>query len=238
MFYRDEWLSKQVAKSVYQLKVNNLLEKDFSKGWKKFKKNHIKENYFVFSKISTNCLNIWQCLEKADFKLIDTNVRFELHGNISSKIKQRQEIEICFAEKKHQKAAGKIAKNHFIYSRFHLDPLIENDIANKIKQKWVENYFLGKRGDQMILALLNNEPIGFLQLIIEDGELLIDLIGVDKKAQGKGVASSIIQFASNNIKRSCIKVGTQIGNLPSINLYQKLGFTFAGSDYIFHYHSK
>ena len=237
MLRKDEWLSEQIAKSVYQLKTNDLLENKFSQDWKEFRRDHIKENYLVFSKISTNSVNMWQCLEKADFKLIDTNVKFELYGNISSKKKQQKDIEICFAEKKDQQATGKIARDNFIYSRFHLDPLIDNDIASQVKQNWVKNYFSGKRGDEMILALLNNKPVGFLQLIIQDDDLFIDLIGVDKIAQGRGVASSMIQFASKNIKRSCIKAGTQIGNMPSIKLYQKLGFVLAGSDYVFHYHS-
>ncbi len=238
MFLKDEWLSEQIAKSVYQLKTNVLLENEFSQDWKEFRRDHIKENYFVFSKISTNSVNMWQCLEKADFKLIDTNIKFELYGNISSKKKQQKDIEICFAEKKHQKTTGKIARDNFIYSRFHLDPLIDNDIASQIKQNWVENYFLGKRGDKMVLTFLNAEPVGFLQLIIKDKELFIDLIGVDKKAQGKGVASAMIHFASKNIKRPCIKVGTQICNLPSIKLYQNLGFVLTGSDYVFHYHNQ
>ena len=97
---------------------------------------------------------------------------------------------------------------------------------------------VGKRGDEMVSALMNNEPIGFLQLIIKDKVLFIDLIGVDKKAQGKGVASAMIQFAKFNIECSVIKVGTQIANLPSIKLDQKIGFLFSGSDYVFHYHSK
>ena len=167
MFRKDEWLSKQIAKSVYQLKENDMLEADFFQDWNKFRRDHIKENYFIFSKIRTDLVNMWQCLEKADFKLIDTNVKFELHGNISFESKQQKDIEICFAENKYQKAAGKIARDNFIYSRFHLDPLIDNDIANQIKQNWVKNYFFGKRGDAMVLALLNDGPIGFLQLIIK-----------------------------------------------------------------------
>jgi len=237
MFIKDEWLSEQIAKSVYQLKVNDLLEDNFAQDWKVFKKCHIKENYFVFSKISTTSVNMWQCLEKANFKLIDTNVKFELHGNISFERKQQKDIEICFAKKKHQQAAGEIARDNFIYSRFHLDPLINNNIASQIKENWVKNYFSGKRGDEMILALLNDKPVGFLQLIIKDRELLIDLIGVDKEIQSKGLASAMIKYAEENINHTGIKVGTQIGNLPSIKLYQKLGFVFTGSDYVFHYHS-
>ena len=237
MFRKDEWLSEQIAKNVYQLKAYDLLGDDFSKDWKKFRIDHIKGDYLVFSKISTNSENIYQCLEKANFKLIDTNVKFELNNNKLSEKQQHNDIEICFAEKKHQHAVGKIARDNFLYSRFHLDPLIDNDIANKIKQNWAKNYFFGKRGNEMVLALVHNEPVGFLQLIIKEKELFIDLIGVDKIAQGRGVASSMIQFASTNIKSSCIKVGTQIGNLPSIKLYQKLGFVLTESDYVFHYHS-
>ena len=238
MFLKDEWLSKQISKNVYQLKVKGILENNFSQNWKEFKRTHIREDYFIFSKISTNVVNIWQFLEKAGFKLIDTNIKFELHGNILSKNDQKNDIEICFAKKKHKIIVGKIARDNFIYSRFHLDPLISNDIANIIKQKWVENYFLGKRGDEMVLALLNGKPVGFLQLIIKNSELFIDLIGVDKTVQGKGLASAMIKYAEKTITHRCIKVGTQIGNLPSIKLYQKLGFVFSGSDYVFHYHSK
>ena len=237
-FRKDDWLSKQIGKPVFQLNLVDLDENTFFNNWEEFKRKCGNKNYFVFSKISTDSVYMWQCLEKADFKLIDTNIKFELYGTISPERKQKKDIEICFAEKKHQKTTGKIARDNFIYSRFHLDPLIDNDIASRIKRNWVENYFLGKRGDEMVLTLLNGEPVGFLQLIIKDKELFIDLIGVDKKAQGKGVASAMIHFASKNIKRPCIKVGTQICNLPSIKLYQNLGFVLTGSDYVFHYYNQ
>jgi len=237
MFFKDKWLSDQIGKSVYQLKVNDLSEEVFSNDWRNFRIDHTEDNYLVFSKIRTNSVNIWQCLEKANFKLIDTNVIFELNVNKLFEKQQHNDIEICLAKKKHQQALEKIARDNFNYSRFHLDSRINNDIANQIKQNWVKSYFFGKRGDEMLVALLHNKPVGFLQLIIKEKTILIDLICVDKIAQGRGVASSMIQFASTNIKRSSIIVGTQIGNLPSINLYQKLGFVLTRSDYVFHYHS-
>ena len=189
MISKDKWLSEQIGKDVYQLKANDLLEDDFSKDWKKFRIDHIKENYLVFAKVSTRSVNIWQYLEKADFKLIDTNVNFELNGNKISNKQLNNDIECCFSEKKHQQGIEKIAEDNFLCSRFHLDPLIDNYIANQIKKNWVKSYFLSKRGNKMVLALLNNQPVGFLQLIIKEEELIIDLIGVDKIAQGRGVAS-------------------------------------------------
>jgi ribosomal protein S18 acetylase RimI-like enzyme len=237
MLYKDAWLSDEIGKNVYQLKICNFSEKVFLKTWKKFRAENANESYLVYSKISTNSMNIIHCLDKANFKLIDTNVQFELNNNKLSDNQQKNDLEICYAENKYKQDLEKIAKDNFHYSRFHLDPLIDNDIANQIKQNWVKSYFFGKRGDKMLMALLNKRPVGFLQLIVKEKELIIDLICVDKKAQGSGVASSLIKFARGDIKRSFIKAGTQIGNLPSINLYQRLGFVMARSDYVFHYHS-
>ena len=237
-FRKDEWLTKQLGKVVYQLIISEMNAELFFQDLENLKNNHTNVKFFVFSKVSTHALDIWQCLEKTGFKLIDTNIKFELNGNILSEWELQKDIKICFAEKKYQKATGKIARDNFIYSRFHLDPLIKNDLANQIKKNWVENYFLGKRGDKMVLALMDVEPVGFLQLNIKDKDLFIDLIGVDKKVQGKGIASAMIRYADQNIEHSCIKVGTQIGNLPSIKLYQKLGFVLSGSDYVFHYHNR
>jgi ribosomal protein S18 acetylase RimI-like enzyme len=237
MLFKDKWLSEQIGKNVYQLIIYESSEDTFLKTWKNFKVEHANESYLVFSKISTNSMDIIHCLEKANFKLIDTNVQFELNNNKLSDNQQKNDLEICYAENKYKQDLEKIAKDNFNYSRFHLDPLIDNDIANQIKQNWVKNYFFGKRGDLMLLALQHNIPVGFLQLIVKEKELIIDLICVDKKAQGRGVASSMINFARADIKRSNIKVGTQIGNLPSINLYQRLGFILTQSNYVFHYHS-
>ena len=238
MIFKDVWLSKQLSKCAYQLKEKNFSKNNFLKSWGSFKKNHIEENYFVYSKINTSSVNIWQCLEIANFKLVDTNIRFELNTSPNIELREKSNVKIVFAKKKHENAITDIARNNFLFSRFHIDPLIDREIANQIKQNWVKNYFCGKRGEQMVLALLNNHPVGFLQLIVNESEFIIDLIGVDKIAQGKGIASSMILFATKHLKRPCMKVGTQIGNIPSIKLYQKLGFILTGSDYVFHYHSK
>lgn len=236
-FYKDKWLSKQIGKDTYQLEINDFIKSDFLKTWKNFRVEHATENYFVYSKINTHFKSISKCLVDADFKLIDTNVQYELKDNNLTENQQQNGLEICFSEEKHQKALEKIARDNFFYSRFHIDNKIDDVIANQIKENWVKNYFSGNRGDEMVLALLNNEPVGFIQLIIKEKELIIDLIAVDKIAQGRGVASSMIKFANSNFKRPSVKVGTQIQNLPSTKLYKKLGFVLAQSDYVFHYHN-
>ena len=92
----------------------------------------------------------------------------------------------------------------------------------------------------MITAYTNDvykKPIGFLLLIFKKKHMIIDLIGVDYKYQGKGFASDMIKFAFNKLKYETVTVGTQISNTQSIRLYEKLGFKLSLSNYIFHYHN-
>lgn len=236
MFFKDKWLTEQIGKNVYQLIISNSPKDDFVKNWENFKVEHANENYLIFSKINTCLVSMEKALIDADFKLIDTNLKFELKEKRLS-AEQQNDFKMCFSEKKHQDAIQSIARDNFSYSRFHIDPKIDNDIANQIKHNWVKSYFLGERGDAMVVAILDNEPVAFLQLIVKENQLIIDLIGVAERAQRMGIASSMINFASTNIKRPIIKVGTQIGNLPSTKLYQKLGFLLTESYNVFHYHS-
>jgi len=121
-----------------------------------------------------------------------------------------------------------------------LDNKISNKISDEIKGKWVGNYFSGKRGDKMIIAKINNKIIGFLQLLKTKNEFIIDLIAIDKNYRNKGIALNMIEFAENYYFEkgySSVIVGTQISNIPSIKLYQKLGFNIEGAKYVFHYHN-
>ena len=89
----------------------------------------------------------------------------------------------------------------------------------------------------MVIALYKNKPIAFLQLILKGKDLIIDLIAVSSQYRGQKIGTALIKFASENIKSEKILVGTQISNIPSIKLYQKLGFNYIKSDYVFHYHN-
>ena len=234
---KDNWLSKIVGKDVYQLIVDQFNPDLFYNDWKKFLKININKNFFVYSKVDVSSIKTATCLENAGFHLVDTAVQYYLNNERKIVNNNKTNFKLSFTEKKFQKGVGQLAKNSFLYSRFHLDPLIDNKIADKIKQRWAENFFLNQRGDRMVVALDNNKPVGFLQLIINNNDLFIDLIGVSTEAQGKGVASSMILFARRKIAHSVMKVGTQILNIPSVNLYQKLGFLLNSSKYIFHYHN-
>ncbi|MBP1741959.1 MAG: hypothetical protein H6Q48_4252, partial [Deltaproteobacteria bacterium] len=93
------------------------------------------------------------------------------------------------------------------------------------------------RGDNMVVAIKDSSPAGFLQLLYSGKDLVIDLIAVEEKFRRMGIARAMIHFAETALRGfEEIAVGTQIANVPSIRLYEKLGFRVASSVYTFHYH--
>jgi ribosomal protein S18 acetylase RimI-like enzyme len=132
-----------------------------------------------------------------------------------------------------------LARRSFDYSRFHLDSVIPASVADTIKAEWAGNYFAGQRGDEMVVAVMRGTVVGFLLLLRGDkGVLNVDLIAVDRDMRRKGISSDMIAYAESQCRNcSRILVGTQVANVPSIRLYEKIGFRLFASHYVFHYHN-
>ena len=157
--------------------------------------------------------------------------RYERYRGVALEIFEREEI-------------LRIAETCFFYDRFHKDNKIGEIIANKIKRQWALNCLMHKRGN-LVLA----EQGGFLFVIKrfndEGGiDYIVDLIGVDKSARGKGIGRRLIEqlftYAQNqfNIENSRIITGTQMPNISSLKLYRTTGFDrIDGFNYVFHLHT-
>ena len=191
---------------------------------------------FIYSKVPTEDSQTVQLLEEAGFHLIDTSVTYEKEIDNTPPVPNNYYIRLAsFSDQNH---VTRIAEKNFVFSRFHMDPLIPTDLANRVKKEWANNYFLGNRGDNMIIEEIDNRVTGFLQMLKgEDNTVIIDLIAVDKNHRRKNIASDLIAYAELEYNDcSIMRVGTQIANIPSIRLYEKLGFRLTQSQYIFHYH--
>ena len=222
----DEWLSSIVAKPVYILKTfqTSLKQNDLPAG-----------QIFIWSKIPVDDIERLICLQKLGFYIVDTNLQFSLSTKISFKNKSN----LRFANSSDEPEIRRLAKNTFVYNRFNRDPNISNKIANEIKEQWVGNFFSGKRGKWMIVVEKNFKIVGFLQLIKKNkNTIVIDLIAIDEKNRGKGLAKEMISYAHVNCltKGGIIEVGTQITNTSSIKLYSKLGFHMNSASYVLHMH--
>ena len=238
LFKKDHWLSAALNKNTFKLSnFSDINEKSLLKSFNDIRKEYLNDDLFIFVKVRTNLVSQINKIENLGFRLIDTNILFTGNSELRHKEHRKDNIYIKFSENSHKSFVGDIAYNNFVFSRFHLDPKIKKSQADSLKKSWVENFFSGKRGDYMIIALFNDKPVGFLQLIEKGNILIIDLIAVKLGYRGKNIGSSMINFAYKNIQFEKIIVGTQISNLPSIRLYQNLGFIPISSDYVFHFHN-
>lgn len=213
MLCKDEWLSQYFKGGAYKLSDTNtsynLLEG------------------FVYIKIPSDNFNGLNDLIKNDFKLIEVSVLME--QKLIIKYQRKPEINIGFVQKDEQKDVLYIAKDAFQQSRFYQDKRISQRIASQIKKDWVNNYFLGSRGDQLIVARVKDKVIGFLLLINKN---MIDLIAVSPNHHRKGIASAMIDYANQTI--GLLTVGTQLNNKSSIAMYEKCGFQLKQAHFVLH----
>ena len=237
---KDPWLSGFLHREAYTLNIDAQWIENISKDESVDRKHFfdlLSQKVFIQTKIDTLELKTIALLESWGFHLIDTSVVFEKaiikgeHTGISSEIRAAEDVDI--------QAVEELGRNSFVYSRFHLDPNIPVEIANEIKSAWVLNFFRGKRGVQLFVAERDREIVGFNQLVCgQDNSVCIDLIAVDKSFAKQGIASDLINYTETVYgDKNRIIVVTQVSNIPSIRLYQKLGFRICNSKYVFHYHN-
>lgn len=132
------------------------------------------------------------------------------------------------------KHVKQIAESAFRFSRFHADPKFGLALASRIKAAWAGNYFLGQRGDRMLVAEEQGCPAGFILLVERLAVTAVDLIAVDPAFQGRGLGQALLSAAEKEGRRIC--AGTQAANQTSCRLYKKCGYTVDKSESVFHLH--
>ena len=176
-------------------------------------------------------------LEDIGFHIVETNAVYLRDMKKKVKIQGRCTVRNALSEDRDDVCV--ITEKCFRYSRFHNDPNIDNQVANSIKVLWVSNYFLGKRGDKMVVAEVDNIVVGFLLLLYKEDKLIVDLIAVDSNYRRENIASDMIAYVAQNCDGfKHIQAATQLINVESIKFYEKNSFRFKSSSYAFHYHNK
>lgn len=202
---------------------------------------------FIHAKVESNDIVPFLVLQHIGFRVIDALVTFELPCEsvlqTASIARVSSQIELETARVEHCDAVVHLAQTTIRQSRFHADPLIDNADANRINGAWVKDYFDGKRGDQVDIALLSGRVIGFhayLTINTDGGRVrVMDLMGVDSEHQNLGVGSAFVQRfieQTPSTEWARMRVGTQLQNLVAIRLYEKIGFRLVSSHYVLHAH--
>lgn len=135
-----------------------------------------------------------------------------------------------------------IAERSFRYTRFHLDPDVPKAVADRIKRDWVWSYLNGLRGDELLVAVRDDRPVGFLCALPREDRgrrvRVIDLIGVAPEAQGTGAGRALVAAFHRRAEGRCdaVEVGTQAANIPAQAFYERLGYVATRSAYDLHMH--
>ena len=227
MLKLDKWLSSQLGYSAYN--INNASYKNFN--FLKYKSKNILISVKLNKKIEKSFL------KKNQIKLIEKNLTF-FKNSRKKKVEINHFKNIRLTNIIDKKSVLDIAENSFIKSRFFKDKDIDKTLARKIKRNWVLSFFKKKRGEYLIISELNKKIAGFLLVLKNKKDYIIDLIAVKKNYQNLGLGTKMIEFLENKVlKQNKVKiyVSTQSDNKDSIKLYTKNKFKLKYKKYVYHF---
>jgi len=195
-----------------------------------------------YTKVDTCAVEAVGMLARLGFTVVDVNMTFAAPpAAIVAAVASGGAIDVAFAEDSQRAPVLDIAGSCFRYSRFHLDPLLTQGAAHHVKREWVASYFEGRRGDRLFVARVAGRIAGFLAAVMTEHAgrpaAAIDLVGVAADHQRAGVGRALArQFAAHYADCERVIVGTQAANVPSIRMYEGLGFRAVRSAYVLHRH--
>ena len=237
LIQRDAFLESILDRPAY--KINEFIDPSVLKLL--HDKSYKKKGSFFYTKVDCSNISNLRAFENSGFITIEENITLEKkvdEHRLKESFGDPKEFEIRWAEDEDRNFVEDIAQKNFIHDRFHQDPNIDNSLADEIKRQWAGNFFSGNRGDSMIVAISNNRPVAFLLLIFLKKLSVIDLIAVSKEHRKKGLSKQMISYAMRNFPApSRWIVGTQSTNIPSVRLYESLGFRTIGSQNVLHWHT-
>lgn len=223
----DKWLSSQLGYSAYN--INNVSYKNFNF------LNYKHKNILISIKTNKEIENSF--VKKNKIKLIEKNLTF-FKNSRKKKIEINYFKNIRLTNIIDKKSILDIAGNSFIKSRFFKDNNIKKTVAIKIKRNWVSNFFREKRGEYLIVSEFNKKVAGFLLVLKNKKDYIIDLIAVKKNYQNLGLGTKMIEFLENKVlKQNKVKIyaSTQSDNKDSIKLYTKNKFKVKYKKYVYHF---
>lgn len=164
--------------------------------------------------------NLWEAIAEWEFLLEEKSLFRRVQEQ--KKLRESKEVQIVEYED-HFQAAFKSLNQEWISTYFEMEEADYNALDNP------KEYILDK-GGKILVALLNNEPVGVCALIkMQDPKYDYELakMAVSPTAQGKSIGWLLGQAIINAAKElgaSNLYLESNTILKPAINLYQKLGF--------------
>lgn len=176
--------------------------------------------------------------EQTNAFLADVNIQFE------KKIfyqEMEPQCHICSAASFGEKYSDifLLACGGFKYSKFERDEGLLLRGGDRVYEEWVKNSV--DDTNKFYIYYVTTAVNGFILYRIEDDCAIIEIALVDPLYQRQGIISKLIRSLEGALYEKGIKkliVGTQMDNIPAINVYHKLGFSESKHVSVFHLWNK
>lgn len=198
---------------------------------------------FYFAKCPATSVDTVRILERAQFSVVETSLTFSRPADAAFAPAPAR-VSVGPVQPQWCDGALDIAARAFKYTRFHVDPDIDRTAANRVKREWIQSYVDGNRGDVLLVAHDGDRVLGFNAMLTIDQTAapaaVIDLIAVHPDHQHRGVGAALIEAGTCHYRGrySSIEVTTQASNVPSVRLYERLGFRLIRSTFVLHRHGR
>lgn len=187
-------------------------------------------------------LHLIQACEEHGFILVDGLLTFTHYGHICTALKgaTSPDIVVALAQEPDIDEIVAIAKHAFVYDRFHADPAIKAEVADRLHAEWARESCFRNGADAVIVARHDGQVIGFVTCRLDNRAMAIFrqpigtiiLVATAAHARRRGVACSLTEAAvswCNSQGAVLVQVGTQLNNVPASRLYLSCGFDLVAS---------
>lgn len=203
---------------------------------------------FLLCKTYTDNLKVIHALEKNGFLLVDTLLDFIWDSKkrlINNEFKTDEYIIVEEASPSDEEALKKIAYKAFSkhFGRYHSDPFIPKELANRVYQEWISSSFKGY-ADYIFIARVNGEIAGYSiwkksSKLEKECSLSIghySIAGVDEAFRGKGIFKILTMAGMRALMTEVelIEGPTHINNYPVQKGYVSLGWYIGDARHSFH----
>lgn len=184
--------------------------------------------------------SLW-AMESAGFLLVDVGVtfRYELDSDmvLSERGAHIDPPKIREATRADIPALQKIVTGLFLTSYYYVSPFFSKGEADLLFRTWISNCVTKAVADKVLLAHTAHHILGFVTCrALANKTGVIDLLGVHRRYQSRGVGRALINAALEFFKASAVRVvrvRTQITNTASVNLYASTGSCLSRVDATF-----
>lgn len=185
------------------------------------------DRFYIYLSLNNNFANsqvVFNSLTEHNYYFISTLLTFSHQSSLPLQTKKSDQIIIRQAKKSDVQNISSLAERSFKFSRFHMDPFLDNQKANVLLKKSAENSILNSYVDVMFVAenKNNNDIMGYYsgkKKYYPEFEKTLGtavISAVDQNYRGKGIFNILDSYLLNwfSEESNMAEMGTYLINYP------------------------